>query len=120
MRSKRQSALKGKLINLVFKENVLSARILVSFFERTKGLIGASRDALPVLLLECSDIHTHLMAFPIDIAFINTEGEVMGVCLSLHCGARIRCEGAIAVLERPASKSGWVVPGEQIVRQTLQ
>lgn len=119
MRLKIRYELKGRHINLLFNDEVVSARVLVGFFERIRGLIGASWSAPTVLLLNCRDIHTHLMTIPIDVAFVSREGEVISVCLALYRGSRIRCKGAVAVLERPASQHEWVSPGDQIVAQTL-
>ena len=120
MRLRKESALRGRKIRLGFNTKVvISARILAGIAERTRGLIGASQNDSAVLLLNCSDIHTHLMTIPIDVAFINSEGEVLSVCLALNRGARIRCFGALAVLERPASTCEWLVPGNQVLSQML-
>lgn len=71
-----------------------------------KGFTGA------LLLTSCNDVHTCGMRQPIDIAFLAADGMV----LESHCRVgpwrRLRCPGAASTLERFASNSPWLEPGE--------
>lgn len=56
-------------------------RILTGFFERMRGLLG--RDSLPegevYVFPRCNAVHTIGMRFPIDIVFLDKEGNVLSV-----------------------------------------
>jgi uncharacterized protein len=55
-------------------------------FERMKGLLGRkelSRDRV-LWISPCSSIHTFFMAFPIDVIFLNRQGQVLRIYRSLN------------------------------------
>lgn len=56
-----------------------------TFWRRLRGLLG--RGALTpdegFLLAPCNAIHTFFMKFPIDVVFLDAEGQVVGVIESL-------------------------------------
>lgn len=90
----------------------LDARVLGTWPERLRGLLATTSDAMPVLLVGCGAIHTHLMGYGIDVAFLDADGVALGCFRNLRRGARLRCPGARAVLERPATGGPWPVPGQ--------
>ncbi len=75
------------------------------FWERAKGLLGRSflEEGEGFLIEPCSWIHTFGMAFPIDVLYLDGEGEVVHSCHSLRpnrLGPFVR--HAHSVLELPA------------------
>lgn len=78
-----------------------------SFPSRLRGMIGRrpiAGEGLPVVTAfpRCSTVHTCFMAYPLDVAFLDSDGAV----LALHCGVApwrlLSLPGASAVLERPS------------------
>ena len=59
--------------------NGIDAEVAETFAERARGLIG--RAAPPagkgLLITRCNCIHTFLMRYPIDVAFLDRRGEVV-------------------------------------------
>lgn len=93
---------------------VLEARILGTWAERLKGLLGTGADACPVLLMRCSSVHTYGMRYPLDLAFIGERGEVLEVARSVAPGEVVSRAGAFCVLERPARDGAWLCRGEHL------
>ena len=76
-----------------------------SFAARLRGILGrqpVAGNGLPLVMAfpRCSSVHTCFMAFPIDIAFIDRDGNILAryenVCPWRMCS----CPGAWAALER--------------------
>jgi len=60
---------------------VSAGRVADSLGARLRGLIG-SRPLAPgqgLLIVPCKSIHTHLMSFPIDVIYVNSLQEVVGI-----------------------------------------
>ena len=89
--------------------------VLSSWTERLRGLLGTGRDARPVLLVRCGSVHTFGMRYPIDLAFVGEQGEVLMVRRGVGPGHVCSCAGAECVAERPAVEEGeWPVEGEHL------
>ena len=104
--------LPSRRVRVTWEGEGLSARVLGTWPERLRGLLATAPDAEAVLLLGCGSIHTYLMGYGIDVAFLDGRGVALGCFLGLRRGARLRCPGARAVLERPASGGPWPTPGQ--------
>lgn len=69
-----------ELINLR-KKYVIASQVEIAdnFFSRLVGLLG--RDKFPekhaIVLKPCRSIHTYFLRFPIDVVFLNGQGEVI-------------------------------------------
>lgn len=95
------------------------------FWERAKGLLGRSslQEGEGLLIEPCAWIHTFGMAFPIDVIFLDGEGEVVYICPSLRpnrLGSFIR--RAHSVLELPAgtiARSGTKV-GDRLEERAVE
>jgi len=76
-----------------------------SFWTRLRGLSGRSglESGEALWIIPCRGVHTHGMAFPIDVIFLDRERNVVGVEENLSPGrfAPIRWK-ARTVLELPA------------------
>jgi len=60
---------------------VTAGRVADTFWSRLRGLLG-SKPLSPgegLLIMPCKSIHTHFMSFPIDVLYVDGEGEVVGV-----------------------------------------
>jgi len=98
-----------RVINLTREQTLAAAgRVADTFWPRLRGLIG--RDALApgegLLIVRCNAIHTHFMRFPIDVLYVNSDQEVVGIDRSLppwRIGHVHR--GAHFVLELPAGRA---------------
>lgn len=90
------------------------ARVLDTFGQRLRGLLGTDARALPVLICRCSSIHTVGMGYPIDVAFVDAHGVVRRVCRGLGPGRVVSCRGARCVLERPSCSDAWVMESERL------
>lgn len=75
--------------------------------QRMRGLLGTDPSAAPVLLFPCRAIHTFGMRYPIDVAFVDSQGKVVRVFCGLAPGRMRSCRKAAFVLERPAKASPW-------------
>ena len=78
-----------------------------SWWTRLRGLIG--RPALEsdegLLIKPCRGVHMWGMTYPIDVAFLDRENEVVALYRDLAPGARTRWHGsARAALELPGGK----------------
>jgi uncharacterized membrane protein (UPF0127 family) len=65
--------------------------------------------ASPGLLIpRCASIHTFGMRFALDVVFLDAEGRAIRSVCTVPPGRVIRCRGADAVLEAPASHAHHV------------
>ena len=89
-------------------------RVLSTWRERLRGLLGTAPDAGPVLLALCSSVHTFGMRYPLDVAFVGERGEVLLVCRGVPPGQVRAHPGARCVIERPAREGEWLEEGEHL------
>lgn len=61
----------------------------------------------------CRDVHTLTMRHPLDVAFLDRGGQVVGVHRLVLPGARLRHGRAWAVVERFAQPGPWFVRGDR-------
>jgi uncharacterized protein len=59
----------------------------------------------PLLIPDCSSVHTFGMRFPIDIEFLDAAGETLGIRRAVQHGRVVSHRGAAAVLETPSPSS---------------
>ena len=105
------------LVRLVSDERpelVHELRVLSSWAERLRGLIGAPEDAGAVLLARCGSIHTFGMGYAIDAAFVGERGEVLKVERGLEPRQFAAHPEACCVMERPSRDGPWVEEGEHL------
>ena len=96
------------------------------WWQRFRGLTHPRFAHVPgsvLLIAPCRSIHTFTMKRPIDVAFIDHEGQVCKACVALPPRRLLVCWQASAVLERPtppripsgpALHPDWWCVGEQI------
>ncbi len=78
----------------------------LGFLQRLRGLLGrparwlGTRGVLAIA--PCDSIHTWGMAYPIDVAFLDSRGRVLLSRRALPARSHLRCPGAALVLERPS------------------
>ena len=99
-----------KVINRT-RGSVLGDRVVVAdrWWSRLKGLIGSDplEPGRGLLLIPCRAVHMYGVTFPIDVAFLDPEGEVVAIYRSLAPGTRSKWHGeARAALELPEGKLG--------------
>ena len=98
--------------------------------QRLRGLLGRSPKWLGpagvLVIAPCDDVHTFFMRHPIDIAFLDSAGMVLESFSAVGPARRIRCPGAVVVLERfsrveqPSGgrsvvlDGAWIAPGQQV------
>ena len=78
-----------------------------SFAVRLRGMLGRrpiAASGLPLVMAfpRCSSVHTCFMAFPIDIAFIDRNGNVLACYENVRPWCTCSHPSAWAVLERPS------------------
>lgn len=87
--------------------------LAVRLVDRLIGLLPDARrlhDADAMLIAPCSGIHTVGMRCEIDVAFIDSRGMIVRVREHVRPFSRMRCRGAVAVLERPSPPCGCHYP----------
>jgi uncharacterized membrane protein (UPF0127 family) len=86
---------------------------------RRRGLLGrASLDASAALILvPCFSVHTAFMQFPIDVIFVDREGEVVRIVRNLEPWRVAASWAAHAVIELAA---GVVASGDVKIGDRLQ
>lgn len=89
-------------------------RVLSSWAQRLRGLLGTSPKIGAVMLARCSSVHTFGMAYDLDLAFVGKRGEVLEVCAGVPPGEVRSHPGAFCVMERPASRETWPEVGESL------
>lgn len=98
----------------------IRVRLATSFFARVRGLLLTDEGDVQseaLLIAPCSSVHTVMMRYALDIAFVGSDGRVLRSIEDVRPGRmRLACRGAVAVLERPSSCCGaWPRVGERIV-----
>ena len=81
---------------------------------RLLGLMGKTDFEGLLVLTPCKDIHTFGMKMNIDVAFVGVGGRVLRSVWGLEPHNRLRCKGAIAVLERQSSDEPWLLEGDVV------
>ena len=74
---------------------------------RLRGMLGrrpVAANGLPLVMAfpRCSSVHTCFMAYPIDIASIDCDGNILARYENVRPWRMCSCPGAWAVLERPS------------------
>lgn len=96
-----------------------SVAVADSFPSRLRGLLARPplAEGQGLLLLDCGSVHTLGMGYPIDVAFLDAEGRVVGSLSDLEPW-RLGLGGAAAVhaLELPAGRlrATGTVPGVRL------
>ena len=78
-----------------------------SFAVRLRGMLGRqpiAASGLPLVMAfpRCSSVHTYFMAYPIDIAFIDRNGNVLACYENVRPWHMCSHPSAWAALERPS------------------
>jgi uncharacterized membrane protein (UPF0127 family) len=85
-------------------------RVFVAGPVRSRLLGLAFLDDLPetctLLIPRCSAVHTFGMRFPLDIAFLDRDGQALRTIEAVPPRRFVSCRGAAAVLERRAAVPG--------------
>ena len=89
-------------------------RVLSSWWERLKGLLGTDAGSVPAALVPCSSVHTFFMRYALDVAFVDDDGKVVVSRRFLPPGRLIAAPGAHLALERPAQKGWWPQEGTML------
>ena len=93
--------------------------IATSWFSRLRGMLfGRGKRMKPgqvMALLPCKSVHTMLMVYPIDVAFVNARGIVVKARAAMPRGRAIYCKGAVCALERRSVEEDWFEPGDRAV-----
>ena len=55
-------------------------RLLSTWGERLRGLLGTGPDAEPAMLVRCGSVHTFGMTYALDVALVGELGEVLLGC----------------------------------------
>ena len=69
------------------------AKITQNFKERSIGLLNRKslEPGEALLIKPCNSIHTFFMRFPIDVAFLNKEGNVVGIVKNMAAWRLASC-----------------------------
>lgn len=94
--------------------DVESLELATTARERLRGLLFTDPDDVTRLLIPCHDVHTFGMRYPLDIAFISRDGEVLEVHRNLATMRRVRHKGASLVAERFSRDGDWLTKGDVI------
>ena len=82
---------------------------------RLRGLLGRDGFEGILMLAPCGGIHTFGMRFPIDVAFVSSDGRVLSAHRNVSSRRRLRCRRAVITLERAAdSAAPWYRKGDRI------
>ncbi len=107
------------------RSSVLGTRIghARHWWQRLRGLLGRKSlgDGEGLLLEPCRAVHMLGMRFPLDVAFVDRNGEVVAVYAGLAAGRRTGYHRrARAALELPAGTlaSTGTVPGDRLTYVT--
>ena len=97
----------------------MKVRTVTTYYARMKGLLGTAQHQLDydaMYLVPCRGVHTFGMSYALDIAFLDADRKVIAV--RENVAPNVLCaspKGTRSVLERPASASYWLRPGERII-----
>lgn len=94
--------------------DVESLELATTAKERLCGLLFTDPDNVTRLLIPCHDVHTFGMRYPLDIAFISREGEVLDVHRNVSTMRRIKNKDASLVAERFSRSGDWLKTGDVI------
>jgi uncharacterized membrane protein (UPF0127 family) len=80
--------------------------VAVTLLSRLLGLalLRPERAGEGLLIPRCSSVHTFGMRFPLDLTFLDSEGETVAVHAAVGRRRVARHPGAAAVLELPAAE----------------
>lgn len=95
-------------------ERVIELRVLTSWAQRLRGLLGTGPAAGAVMLARCPSIHTFGMRYPIDVALVGELGEVLLVRRALPPREFLAHPDACCAIERPAREGAWLEEGEHL------
>lgn len=95
-------------------DRAMELKVLSTWRERLRGLLGTTPEARPVLLARCGSIHTFGMAYDLDVAFVGAGGKVLRVCRALPPSCAESCRGARCIVERPARPGPWIEQGDRL------
>lgn len=82
--------------------------------ERLRGMLFRDPDEVTRILIPCRDIHTFGMRYPIDVAFISRDGQVLEVHRNVSTKKRIKRKDASLVAERFSRSGEWLKEGDVI------
>lgn len=89
-----------------------------TFFSRLKGLLGSEplKYHEGLLISPCQQIHTHFMAYPIDVIFMNRDFEVIEVIHELKPWKLSKFhKSSYYVLEIPAKAAFNTMPTDKLM-----
>jgi len=66
------------------------------------ALLPRRRAGAGLLIPRCRSVHTFGMRFPLDLLFLDPEGQVIELRRAVPPSRLLRCPGAMAVLELPS------------------
>ncbi len=79
---------------------------------RMRGLLGSDAGVGPVALVGCSSIHTMWMKYPLDVAFVSSDGVVTAAYRQVPPFRFLGSRGSWYVLERPSQGGYWPEVGD--------
>lgn len=88
--------------------------ISATMSERMRGMLFRKPDDVTRLLVPCHDIHTFGMRYPLDVAFISKDGDVLEVHRNVSARRRIKRREASMVAERFSKNGDWLKAGDKI------
>lgn len=95
-------------------------RVARTLKERLQGLMFSKQNDVVLVLPRCRDIHTFGMRRSIDVAFLDSRGQVVDSYRNVAPGCRIRSPMAAMAVERPANRmGGWYRSGAFVEPQIL-
>lgn len=94
--------------------DVESLELATTARERLRGLLFTDPDDVTRLLIPCHDVHTFGMRYPLDIAFISRDGEVLEVHRDVSTMQRLKLKDASLVAERFSRDGDWLKEGDVI------
>ena len=82
--------------------------VATGFRSRLLGLAGLPREqaGTGLLIPSCASVHTFGMRFDLDLVFLDRRGGVLASRAAVPPCRLVRCPGAEAVLEIPATPGG--------------
>src|SRR5712672_574776 len=106
-----------RLINARTGVTVASVvELAVTRADRRRGLLG--RDALDLsaalILAPCAAVHTVFMRFPIDVVFVDQDGEVRSIVRNLQPWRIAASPRAYAAVEMAGGVERDLIPGDRL------